>query len=58
MPPSSDQAWVSPMRSVRGQPLRGRAGLQPPEHPSHLQAAAAEHSPHSTLQCVYMCVYA
>lgn len=46
--PHSDQAWVSlPV----GQPLRGRVGLQPAEHPSRLRAAATEHSPHSTL-CV------
>lgn len=48
----------SPMRSVRGQPLRGRAGLQRPERPSHLRAVAAEHSPHSSLRvCVCLCVY-
>lgn len=45
-----------PLRSgvgfaARGQPLRGRVGLQPAEHPSRLRAAATEHSPHSTL-CV------
>ena len=31
----------APKRSVRGQPLRGRAVLEPPEHPSRVRAAGA-----------------
>lgn len=38
---------ASPMWSVRGHPLRGRAGVQPPGRPRRPRAAAAEQSPHS-----------
>lgn len=47
----SDQAWVSPMRSVRG-----RGGVTAGGASLSSAGAATEHSPHSTRVCVYVYV--